>query len=167
MKTLYLLRHAKSSHHDSDLTDFDRPLSERGYADAHIVSKHLALKKIRIDVLISSPAIRALTTALIFAGNLNYPVEKILLRPQLYNAGVHNYLACIESIRECNSLLIVGHNESISELAKELSLKPFNSLKTCSLVSFQLNINSWKNIQHSKGNLTLQVNPALVKGELN
>src|SRR6185369_5577157 len=122
MKTLYLLRHAKSSKDQPDLQDFDRPLNDRGYADAHLVSKYLTAKKVRIDTMITSPAIRTMSTALIFAKQLNFPFDKILLKKQLYNSDVEDYLICLSEIKDGDRILLVGHNESISELAQKLSI---------------------------------------------
>lgn len=159
MKTLYLLRHAKSSRDNFEFSDFDRSLNDRGYADAHLVSKHLSKKNIRFDVLISSPAIRAISTALIFAGNLDYPADKIQMRHKLYDSTIHHYLTCISEIGDRDSVLLVGHNETITETAQKLSVKSVNELKTCSIICFQFDINSWKIIFNSKGKLIFQVNP--------
>jgi len=161
MKILYLLRHAKSSWEISP--DFDRPLTERGYADSHLVGKYLIQKKIHVDLVISSPAIRAITTALIISKYLDYSPDSILMREQLYDSSVKDYLNCIADISKGNSIVLAGHNNTISQVAEKLSVQPVNDLKTCSIVAIQFNIDTWKDIADSKGDLLFELHPSAIK----
>ena len=87
MKTLILVRHAKSSHSFGLPSDFDRPLNERGFREASEMGKKLFKKKIQIDLFISSPAVRAKTTAELFVAEYNRKLKEIVLMPSLYHAG--------------------------------------------------------------------------------
>ena len=95
MKTLFLVRHAKSSWTQLHLPDIDRPLNERGYNDAHLVSKTMLHKTKLPDQMISSSAVRAMTTALIFARTFAYPEEKIQIESQLYETTVQDYFCLL------------------------------------------------------------------------
>ena len=100
MKTLFLVRHAKSSWTQLHLPDIDRPLNERGYNDAHLVSKTMLHKTKLPDQMISSSAVRAMTTALIFARTFAYPEEKIQIESQLYETTVQDYLHVISRVSD-------------------------------------------------------------------
>jgi phosphohistidine phosphatase len=163
MKTLYLLRHAKSSWESPSVTDFDRPLNERGYADAHLTGNYLHAKKIEIDLVISSPAIRAMSTAIIISRHLEYAVDNILIRQELYDSSVKDYLKCIAGIESGDSILLTGHNNTISEIAQKLSIQRVNELKTCAVICIRFAFNSWAEILSSKGDLLFEIHPSLIK----
>src|SRR4051812_43304302 len=129
MKRLYLLRHAKSSWENSEISDFNRPLNEKGYDDAENMSQQLHKMKIGFDIIVSSPAIRAISTAMIFARNLKYKPDEILIKEQLYESGVNDYLKCISTFPGKDSVLLVGHNNTISEVSKKLYGGLFKDLK--------------------------------------
>jgi len=166
MKTLYLVRHAKSSWAAESQPDIDRPLNERGYADAHLVSKNLHKQKLRPDVIISSPAIRAISTALIFAGNLPYSKEDILIRPSLYESGREEYLTCIHAIDDSfSSAMLFGHNPTISETAAYLLPKYHEDMSTCCVIGIEFKVNSWQELLKNTGILSLQLTPSTLKGD--
>jgi len=162
MKTLYLLRHAKASSDNPGLADIDRPLTDRGSSDAHLVSKHLSEKKIPLDVIITSPSVRTFSTAMIFAVNLKFPVDKIQLRKKLYDTSVDDYLKCISENSE-DHVLIVGHNETITAVAQKLSKHRVLEMKTCSFVAIQFDETTWINAIHTKGKLDLHMSPEELK----
>ena len=87
MKTLYLVRHAKSSWKYPNLDDFERPLNKRGRKNAPFMGKVLKELKVSPDLIISSPANRAAMTARIIAGKINYPLENILYSETIYEFG--------------------------------------------------------------------------------
>ncbi len=165
MKTLYLLRHAKASSDYPGLADFDRPLTERGYADAHMVSKKLFEKGVTLDVLISSASVRTMSTALVFSINLKFPVDKIQIKKKLYDTPVNEYLKCIAEISEGNSLLLAGHNETITEVAQKLSKQRVIEMKTCSIIALEFDAESWKECVHLKGNQVFHMHPDVLKNE--
>ena len=163
MKTLYLLRHSKSSRDFSELADFDRPLNERGYSDAHQMGKFLFERDIKLDLLISSPAIRAISTALIFSLHLKYPVEEIQLNKSLYESSVKHYLQCISEVSDNSDIMLVGHNETISETAQKLSTQRILEMKTCAVIALEFDIKAWKEISNSKGSLVFHFDPNSIK----
>src|ERR1051325_9362536 len=91
MKTVTLVRHAKSTKSMLNIRDIDRPLNERGYEDAYNVGQRLAAKKFKADMLISSPAIRAFSTALVIADKLSYHENRIVLNKSLYETSADDY----------------------------------------------------------------------------
>src|ERR1035437_1678008 len=110
MKTLYLIRHAKSSWDNHDISDFERDLNHRGKQDATLMAKIIRQKKIKPDLIISSPAVRAINTANIFAGILDYPVEKIEANEKLYDAGLKELTDVVRNIDDDKTnVMLFGH----------------------------------------------------------
>jgi len=113
MKTLYLLRHAKSSWDDASLTDRERPLAPRGERDAAQMSKRLSQLRVQPDLILSSPAARALATAKIVAKGLDGKTTKITPVDRLYAATRDTLIAVIEALDDqLGHVLLVGHNTS-------------------------------------------------------
>jgi phosphohistidine phosphatase len=127
MKTLYLMRHAKSSWSFDELTDQERPLNDRGRADAPHMGQALAKRHLALDLLVSSPAVRALTTAVLVARELSYPHDKIQVEPSIYQADLDTLLSVIRALPDAaGSVLLTGHNPTITDTANYLL--PNNSL---------------------------------------
>jgi phosphohistidine phosphatase len=111
MKTLYLVRHAKSSWKYPNLDDFERPLNKRGRKNAPFMGTILKKLKVAPDLLISSPANRAAITARIIAAKINYPLEKIRYRESIYEFSEDALIHVIKQIDDSvNKAMIVGHN---------------------------------------------------------
>jgi len=124
MKTLYLIRHAKSSWDNHDISDFERDLNHRGKLDAPLMAKIIRQKKIKPDLIISSPAVRAINTANIFAGILDYPVEKIEANEKLYDAGLKELTDVVRNInddKKSGFILFIKCNEKPRESLKKRS----------------------------------------------
>ena len=156
MKTLYLVRHAKSDWENRNLLDIERHLNERGYSNANMMSKSLKEKKITPNLIISSPAVRALSTALIFARNLNYSPNTILIKEELYETSVKDYLSVISTIKdEFNTIFLFAHNPTISSLADALTKTLPIEMPTCALAGINFDMNSWADIKIKKGELFL------------
>src|SRR6185503_6845812 len=100
MKTLLLIRHAKSSWNDSSLTDFERPLNERGKHDAPAMAKKIHDRKVEIDLFVSSPAKRAKKTAEFFMTEYDVKEKNLLLIPTLYEASIKNFYNAIEDLQD-------------------------------------------------------------------
>ncbi|MGC8517522.1 MAG: SixA phosphatase family protein [Steroidobacteraceae bacterium] len=130
MKTLILLRHAKSDH-PPGLSDRDRPLAARGTLDAPRMGRRLRGHGTRLDRLISSPAVRALTTARLVATALEYPLRRITVDQRLYPGDIAQLLAVIGALEE-NALqvMLVAHNPGLSELAHQCAAQ-ITHLPTC------------------------------------
>ena len=110
MKTLFLIRHAKSSWDDTALPDKDRPLGDRGRRDAPKMGKRLAKRDVKPDLILSSPARRALTTAEIIAKKLNYKRKDIVVDDRLYAAAVHGLLNVIHGLGDkLERVILFGH----------------------------------------------------------
>src|SRR5580693_1716080 len=121
MKTVYLIRHAKSDWGVDSLADIDRPLNTRGYTDSHTMSIRIKNKNVIPDAILSSPAIRAISTALIFARNLDFNVSNIKINATLYHSDAKKYLQAISQIdNKINSFMLFGHNPIITDCANSL-----------------------------------------------
>ena len=154
MKTLYIIRHAKSSWGDSGLDDFDRPLNERGEKDAPRMGKRLKEKEVTADLMISSTAKRALKTCKAVAAILEYPEEKIKEEKKLYHADEEQILSILKNIKDPNEVVIIfGHNPGFTEFANNLLNENIMNIPTTGVVAGKLNIHSWKDIKFGCGEL--------------
>lgn len=154
MKTLLLLRHAKSSLNDPTLSDNMRPLSYQGKHDVHIIRKFLKNKKLIPNMIISSTAKRALQTANLIAEYIDYHNE-IHLSDLLYQTTTKDYINVISKIpnKNNNIVLLVGHNPILENLL-EIITNELRIMKMCSLAHIVLSINSWIEIKtQTKGKL--------------
>lgn len=148
MRKLILLRHAKSSWKDTSLDDFDRPLNRRGKRDAPIMADKLTMRKIKIGLIISSPAKRTTETAKIFANILGYQSE-IIFNDKLYEASYNDILEVINLIDDkYQNVLLVCHNPGITDLANYISNYFIENISTSGIVGLSTN-NSWKNINEN------------------
>jgi phosphohistidine phosphatase len=146
MKTLYLVRHAKASRDDPKLADRDRPLNERGLRDAPAMAKRMAKKKVEGALLVSSPALRALTTAQLFADALGRARESIVIDERVYAASVDELLAVIHDLDDRHdSAMLFGHNPEFSELASRLAGKAVE-MPTCAVARFGFDVHDWAGI---------------------
>jgi len=147
MKTLLLVRHAKSSWEYPGLTDFERPLNQRGHHDAPMMGKLLKEKNILPDLIISSPAMRAISTARHFAESMNYPLEKIKTDERLYETGPAYIVKVISEVDDSiNSLMIVSHNPGLTETADQLTGKVIDNIVTSAIFNIDFETISWKTI---------------------
>jgi len=147
MKTVYIVRHAKSSWKQPELSDFERPLNKRGKNDAPFMGKLLSDKGINADLVISSPAKRASTTAKIIASEINFPEEKIVLDENIYDATGRSLLEIISKTEESyNSVMLFGHNPGLTVLNNNLSNKFIDNIPTCGVVALEFKT-SWNEIR--------------------
>lgn len=148
MKTLILVRHAKSSWDNSVLTDFERPLNERGKHDAPQMAKKLKQKEIEIDLFISSPAKRAKKTAEIFMHEFNVKEKNLLTIPALYEASVEIFLEVISVIKDKNrTVALFGHNPGITDFINLLECYPVYDMPTCGVFALKIKSKKWKDIK--------------------
>ncbi len=138
MKRLFLIRHAKSSWAEPGLDDFHRPLNHRGKKDGPAMAKRLAAAGIRPDVIISSPAVRAKKTALFMALGTGYEESAVRYDDNLYLGSVSYYCRLIATLLEqVNVLFLVGHNNTITELAEYLCGQELGNVPTCGVVALE------------------------------
>jgi phosphohistidine phosphatase len=159
MKTLYLIRHAKSAWKEENVADFDRPLSLRGTADAHLMGGLLGRRGAQADLIISSPAIRAAATALILAAELGYPAASIRLENWIY-AESERWLEEIRALPDtAQSVLMVGHDPAISETAAALAGGALEPLPTAGVAVFECAGKNWKDFRPGRARLALLDRP--------
>ncbi len=152
MKQLYIVRHAKSSWQDPHLDDFDRPLNARGERDAPVMGSKLCQRKVRPDILVTSPANRAFTTAQIIAAAIGFKTEKIIKNPALYLASLDDLHNIINDTDEANStLMIVGHNPGLTALANHLCRNHLENIPTCGIFCAALEHVLWKDVKEGSG----------------
>jgi phosphohistidine phosphatase len=142
MKTLYVLRHAKSDWNDASLTDFERPLNERGVHAAQKMGAFMQQRGIVPDLIISSPARRARETAQIIKDAAVIAAE-IHFEPRIYEAGMGDLMEIVSQVEnDCEKLLIVGHNPGFEQLVEILSGE-FQPMPTAALAEIELPIENW------------------------
>lgn len=167
VKTLYIVRHAKSSWEDPALSDFDRPLNERGKHDAPRMGKRLKERDVVLDLMISSPAKRAYATGKKIADVLSFPHEKINQEEKLYHASEDRLLDIIHKIKDhYDSVMIVGHNPGLTDFANSLVDSNIFNVPTCGIVACRLNVDSWKDVHWGKGELVFYDYPKNKGSEL-
>lgn len=157
MKTLYLLRHAKSSWKDASLADFERPLKGRGRDAAEQMGRFLASKKVNISTLISSPSVRTRETIEILLRHARLEVEP-LFDQRIYEASLATLLQITSEIPADNkTAMLVGHNPGMEELLAYLTHET-KHMPTCTLARISLNV-SWKEVGRGTGKLEWFVTP--------
>src|SRR5206468_4390322 len=150
MKTLFLVRHAKSSRDERALPDKDRPLNDRGKRDAPKMGEHLAKRELTPDLILSSPAKRALKTAQTIAKKLDYKLADIVVEERLYATGADDLLRVIRKPgAKPKSVMLFGHNPELTELAHRLS-NEITHLPTCAVAEFTFDAKSWSYIGKAK-----------------
>lgn len=159
MRRLTLVRHAKSDWKNSDLKDFDRPLNRRGMRQAPQVARQLAAQQVRVDLMVTSPAVRALETARIFARALDYPLRRLKQDERLYLAKPKDILEVVRGVgSRVRHLMLFGHNPGLSEFAQALVRdSDLDELPTSAVYSVELDIRSWPDARLGDG-----LNPSLI-----
>ena len=149
MKSITIIRHAESSYIASVLTDFDRPLNQKGVEDAQLMGQILSDKKINIQLIISSSANRTLNTAQIISKKINYK-QKIEQKKSLYSASWKEVVDIITKVsNNIDSIAIIGHNPTVHLLSEKLSYQNFDNFPTCAIAKINLNIQSWDKLNQS------------------
>jgi phosphohistidine phosphatase len=152
MKKLFIIRHAKSDWSNPHLKDFDRPLNHRGNKNVPFMGKLLKNNGVFPDLILSSPALRAVSTAKLLAKEINYKNE-IELNENIYETDYQTLLDIIRNVSDKNkTVFIIGHNPGLSNLVDYIC--PINlDMPTCAIVELDFNTPSWESI--SKENATL------------
>ena len=163
MKKIYLVRHAKSSWSHHDLPDIDRPLNERGYSNAHSMANFLMSKGFKAPIFLSSPAIRAISTALIFSRAGLIEQEKIQIVPELYESSPLHYLNIIhKQDNQFSALYLFAHNPTISEVLNLLAERNSDDMTTCNVVILEFQVNKWTEIIDGTGQKSFFFTPESV-----
>ena len=155
MKRIILVRHAKSSW-KHNVIDHERPLNERGFKDANLVSISLKERSLNIDLVLSSDAMRAKTTANIFISNLNIDRSIVHLNHELYDFSGTNLIevikACDDSV---NTLMLFGHNHAITAFVNTYGDSYIDNVPTSGVVVIEFEIINWVKLNTGKTIQTL------------
>lgn len=158
MKTLYLMRHAKSSWKDSTLQDFDRPLNGRGREAAPLVGRLVRKRKLRVDLILSSPAARARQTAVLVKESAGLDAE-LLYDERIYEADAARLVEVVAQAGEsAEALMLVGHNPGMEELLTLLTGES-RSMQTATLACISLDVEKWGKAREHSGRLEWLVRP--------
>ena len=159
MKKLYVIRHGKSDWGNPEVNDFNRPLNHRGLKDAPRMGKYLFNNHDRADIILSSPAKRAISTANIISKEINYSESKIIKNEKIYLASKESLLQIINSIDDHNNCAyIFGHNPGFSNLASYLT-DDWIDMKTCCVAILMSNVDSWGHWSKGIANLEKYLSP--------
>jgi phosphohistidine phosphatase len=151
MKTLILVRHAKSSWDAPGLSDIDRPLNERGKKDAPEMANRLKARKLHIDLFVSSTAKRARKTAKYFAEEFDVKKDDIKLVEDLYLATTSAFQKTISELSDKHDVVAVfSHNPGITEFANSLTNVRIDDMPTCSMFALSIDTNSWNDFESAE-----------------
>jgi len=154
MKTLLIIRHAKSSWSNPDLQDFDRPLNNRGSKDVKMMAHILAERVGTIDLILTSTAKRALatTSALIRDEGIDY--KELKQKDNLYHASALKIRTLIsQQVDLHESIAIVGHNPGLTNLSNEIGNVSIDNVPTTGILAFEFDIENWQDILKKDGKL--------------
>ena len=164
MKTLYLLRHAKSSWNDSSLRDFDRPLNDRGRESAERIGKRLASEKLNAPLLICSPALRARETAEIVLKSSKLRAEE-RFDERIYEASLRDLTQVISDIPDdWEVTILIGHNPGFEEFLAFLTCEA-RRMPTCALAKIRIDVASWGEVRTGEGTLEWFTTPKELPGD--
>ena len=143
-KALILVRHAKSSWTDTSLADLDRPLNSRGQRDAPRMGLHLARRGVRPQLMVSSPALRALTTAQIIAAEIGLRPADITVDERVYTSDAAALTGVIQGLDDrFDRVMIVGHNPTLTDLVNRLAGATIQNIPTCGVVALRVAVDRW------------------------
>ena len=154
MKTIWLIRHAKSSWKNMSLRDFERPLNSRGKRDAPLMGKKLFESGFMPDMVFSSPAKRARITAIEICKATHFPVNDIIWEQMIYGASSLNLLSLINKLNdEIQSVCIFGHNPTLTDFSNYLGGDNIYNIPTCGVVEISFETDHWSEISKDLGTL--------------
>ena len=151
MKTLLLIRHAKSDWNNPSLGDFDRPLNDRGKRDAPMMAHRLLDRKIKIDAFIASPAKRAKRTASIFAKEYKRDKDEIIFIEELYGAPPRAFYDVITKTNDkFDSIALFSHNPGITDFANSLTDARTDNIPTCGIFAVKIKGKHWRDFEEAQ-----------------
>ena len=154
MKTLIVVRHAKSSWSTIGEKDFDRPLNERGKEDAPVMAEKLVKTNIKVDAFISSSAKRARKTAKAFVEAYGKTKDDIILCDDLYNAPATTFYKTIEGLQDYfKTVAMFAHNPGITDFVNTLGDTNIDEMPTCAMFAVQASVTKWKDFKKGEKKL--------------
>lgn len=153
MRRLTLVRHAKSDWSIAGQPDWNRPLNARGLKDAPDMGRRLRERKLKPDCILTSPAVRALSTANLIARELGFDPAKLQQDERLYHAAPGTILTVIRDLGATSRhVMVVGHNPGITEFADQMSMdRRIDHMPTCAVVTLTLDVRLWTDLDWSLG----------------
>jgi len=161
MKKLILVRHGKAEDHGSGISDYERSLTLKGKIISRLMGKKLRdIEKTPVTI-ITSPAFRALETALIFASEFRLEPDKIILSSNIYHKMNLRYLTEIlgSTGENCDTVILFGHNPSFTEIANNLCKEGCDFMPKTSVVGISFDILTWPEIRQKSGKLEFFLKP--------
>lgn len=160
MKQLTIVRHAKSSWELPELDDFYRTLNDRGVRNAFTMAEALKEQGLYPDLILTSPAVRAINTAIIIARKLDFPQQRIESNDRIYEASTEHLLQVLASVDDrIGHVMLFGHNPSLTNLINRLQPERLDNLPTCGVFVIQMAMESWSNIRDAKGEKVFSLFP--------
>jgi phosphohistidine phosphatase len=154
MKTLLLIRHAKSDWGNTQLRDYDRPLNARGMSDALLMASVIDRLKLKPDCIITSSAKRAITTAGFFVEHFCIDGKRFNPTDKIYDGSYRDYINSLNEVNdEYNTVFMFGHNPEITMLASEFVPVFAEHVPTAGCVAIDFDIDNWVDIESGKGKL--------------
>jgi len=165
MKQLILSRHAKTEVIRFDITDFERNLTDRGIRDSYLVSSYLLEKGIQTDLIISSPANRAIATAKHFANRFSIPIDQIIEINQLYDGfSTQEFLEMLQTkAGQKDKVWVFGHNPDIASWASKLLDEGYLHVPTGTVIGVEFDVENWTDIDARSGKLIHYTTPKMIK----
>lgn len=161
MKCIYLIRHAKSDW-NNNLADFERPLNKRGKKDAPFMGIKLNELNPQLDLILASPAQRALSTAKGISKALNYNFDNIKFEETIYHSSYDNLNGIINNLdNSINNVALVGHNPGLTNFSNYLTNNYIDNIVTCGIVKIELDINNWNEIIEGIGSKIFYIYPKM------
>lgn len=155
MKTIYFIRHAKSSWDNFGISDKDRPLNDRGEQDAPRMAELLKKKGVKPDQLVSSPAKRAFTTATYFAKAFDIPTSDIIIKEHIYEANVTDIMEVVQQLSDdWDVVFLFGHNPTFTDVVNQFAQRSIMNVPTCGICKVESEATHWRDFDRNKGQLT-------------
>ena len=149
-KKIFFLRHAKSSW-DLDVSDINRPLNQRGVNDITKIGNKFNKIFNSVELIITSPAVRAISTCVIFSSSINFTFDKIKINNKLYTFNVDEIIKFVYNLNDSiNEIILVGHNPAFTSAANFFSNEEIIHMPTSSIVSISFNENKWSRVKKGK-----------------
>lgn len=155
MKRLIIVRHARATRESEFVSDMDRTLSESGLRDALVVADLIAKEVLKPELILTSPAVRAFSTALVFARKLNYDQSKIIIEKKIYEAHTVTLRNVVDSLSDkYSNVMIFGHNPGFTNLINSFIDQEINHLPTSALAVIDFPVDTWKEITSHSAKLS-------------
>lgn len=162
-RQLYLLRHAQTLEKRQDEKDVDRMLTPIGFQNANRMGMNLKNKQVQPDIIICSAAMRTQQTAESIAEHVSYDSNKVHVNSEVYDASIRTLLSVVNNLKdEWRTVVLIGHNPSISYLAEYITGEAVGNMSTCGLVNIQFKLDHWQEVSEGNGNFQFYEYPALL-----